>query len=128
MINNEEANVNKTLTDIIDPDKLTLNAILHWGRMDNSKKKQKGCVYNKILQKQWNIDTNFEWDCEYHNLAEVQKRMLLKKELINAYDNLEKTDKMLFNQYLDINTENTKWYTLNKDDKKKIIRALFNIF
>ena len=128
MLDNEKIEINKTLTDIIDPEILEFKAMFHWRQMSSSKKKQKGFVYNKVLQHSWGISEPLNWVVEYSELTDVQKRILLKKELINAYNELNSDDKVLFNEYLALPKENVKWNTLTQENKRIVIKTLFKIF
>ncbi len=116
----------KILQDIIDKNILEENAMIHWGEMSSNKKKQKGFKYNKVLQNNWNLQESLNWVNEYFALNELQKRLLLKRELINAYNALKQEDRELFNSYLDINPKATSWIMLTALEKQKIFKNIFN--
>lgn len=128
MTDDKKIENNKTLTDIICPEILELKASMNWRQMSSNDKKKKGFIYNKVLKQQWAVDDNLNWVCEYNALNEIQKRMLLKKELINSYNDLEENDRMLFNEYLNIERNNTKWHTLSQENKRVIFKTLFKFF
>lgn len=118
----------KTLSDILDRDALERKAMIHWTEMSAKKRKKKGYKYNQVLKGSWLVQESFEWLNDYFTLQEVQKRLLLKKELINAYNNLATEDRILVNQYLNIREQNSRWMQLTSEEKKQLIKAVFNFF
>lgn len=126
--NSENINPCKTLQDILDRNIFERRAMIHWTEMSLDKKKKKGFKYNKVLKHTWNIHEDFQWLNEYFALDELQRRLLLKKELINAYNNLNDDDRLIVNQYLNIRETVKKWICLNSDEKKNLIKGVFNFF
>lgn len=118
----------KTLQDIIDKDILEKKALEHWSEISTAQKKKRGYKYNKVISNSWNIREEFNWLDEYFALDEIQKRMLLKRELINAYNALNGEDRKLFNSYLEIDETISSWLKLRTKDKQKIFKAIFNFY
>ena len=123
---NEKNNCGKTLQDILNRERLERQAVVNWFEMPLEKRKQKAKQYNHIIQEQWNVQEDLKWDDDYFKLNEFQKRLLLKRELVNAYNMLSTEDKQLLQDLLQLETSIFKWHLLNGQDKRKIIRAVFN--
>lgn len=123
---NEKNNCGKTLQDILNRERLERQAVVNWFEMPLEKRKQKAKQYNHIIQEQWNVQEDLKWDDDYFKLNEFQKRLLLKRELVNAYNMLSTEDKQLLQDLLQLETSIFKWHLLSGQDKRKIIRAVFN--
>lgn len=115
----------KILKDLIDKDLIEAKAIVNWQMLPSIKKKQKSYKYNQVLTNQWRVDSTKNWSCKYIDLTVEQKRLLLKKELINTYNALSEDDKLLLEQYLNLDKAAKEWVSLSSDDKKKLIQLIF---
>ena len=124
----QKCEINKTLQDIIDKDILSQMANIHWSELSENKRQKKILVYNKILLNNWGVDKEIKWSNNYSELNELQKRLLLKKELINAYNILSESDRVIVNEYCNIQKDKRIWINLSENERQSLFRAIFNIY
>lgn len=128
MTNTNNETTHKILQDFLCKKRIECRAVINWFKLPTTVKRKKIRKYNKILQNYWNIQSQLEWPDDFFELNEIQRRLLLKNELINVYNNLSIDDKRCVNSILELNENHLSWICLTSSEKKKLLKAVFNFF
>ena len=116
--------MNIKFADIFSKESIIKRAKETWDlSSDFYKQKKAPQKYNHIFKSK-NIVIN-DWDNIFDNLANPQKRILIKGELIRTYDDLPNSDKTKIKKMLNLSVFSSKWYRLPKEDKNKLLKYIY---
>ena len=109
-----------TVDDIFNKNAIRNRAIDNWNFKDSKFKIKSGKKYGHIFREH-NLPMN-NWDNMFDCLTIQQQRILLHGEVIRTYDQLPVSDKKILFQRLKLSEFENKWYKLNSQDKKKLMK------
>ena len=96
----------------------------NWNSKDEKKRIRAGNKYKHIFLK-FRLPHN-DWRNNFSELTQSQKNIIIKGELIKAYDSLSNHCKTKLKKRLGLSSFSTKWFTLPSADKKILLTSVLN--
>lgn len=104
---------------MIDKVEIKKGAKQKWNDKSPELRTKSGNKYRFIIEK-LHKKVN-DWNLDFDNLSDFQKKILIKGELIRTYDSLPNQEKTEIKKKLGLSKFSYKWYKLSSLDKKILL-------